>query len=305
MSSSPRTLRSGVGSNQGAFGPAEWALLAITVSIWGSSFLWIAIGLDNLHPGAVALSRTALGALALSLMPASRADVPRSEFKGVAIVGVFGTVIPALLFAFAEQWVESSVAGMVQAAAPLFVLSFSIFLLREAPSGTVLAGLALGLIGGILLSLPNVTGADAQPLGVALILLAVACYAVSSNIIPPLVQSYGSIAVMARALRFGTLVLLPYGLWGYSQSSFAWSAVVAMTILGVFGTGVARTTFAELVSRAGAPRASLVSYLVPVIAVILGVVFRGDSMAVLEYVGLAVILSAARLTSRANSRPNA
>jgi drug/metabolite transporter (DMT)-like permease len=301
MTSPPRTLRSGVGSNQGAFGPTEWALLAVTVSIWGSSFLWIAIGLDNLHPGAVALSRTALGAFALSLLPSSRAAIPRTEFKGVAIVGVFGTVIPALLFAFAEQWVESSVAGMVQAAAPLFVLSVSIFMLRQAPSPTVLAGLALGLVGGVLLSLPNVTGADAEPLGVLLILLAVACYAVSSNIVPPLVQAYGSISVMARALQFGTLVLIPYGIWGFTQSSFAWSAVLAMTILGVFGTGLARTTFAELVSRAGAPRASLVSYLVPVIAVVLGVVFREDSMATLEYVGLAVILSAARLTSRANT----
>ena len=295
-----RTLRSGEGSNRGAFGPVEWALLLGLSVIWGSSFLWIAIGLDDLHPGAVALSRTALGALAMSLVPASRAPVDPDARAGIALVGLFGTVAPALLFAFAEQRVESSVAGMVQSAAPLFVLVLSIAMLRRVPAPTVLVGLVVGLVGGVLIAWPNVTGADAEPLGVTLVLIAVACYSVSSNILPPLVQEFGGAAVMARALRFGTLTLVPYGVWGFTQSAFAWSAVVAMLILGIFGTGFARTMMAELISRAGAPRASMVSYFVPVVAVILGVAVRGDGVIPLEILGLAIILVSARLISRAD-----
>ena len=295
-----RTLRSAEGSNRGAFGPIEWALLLGLSVIWGSSFLWIAIGLDDLHPGAVALARTALGALAMSFVPSSRASVDADARTGVWLVGLFGTVMPALLFAFAEQRVESSVAGMVQSAAPLFVLGLSIVMLRRVPAPTVLIGLVVGLLGGVLIALPNVTGADAEPLGVTLVLIAVACYSVSSNILPPLVHDFGGAAVMARALRFGTLVLLPYGIYGFTQSSFAWSAVVAMFVLGVFGTGFARTMMAELIARAGAPRASMVSYFVPVVAVVLGVAVRGDGIVALELVGLAIILLSARLISRAD-----
>jgi len=144
-----------------------------------------------------------------------------------------------------------------------------------------------------------VTGADAEPLGVFLVICAVCCYALSSNITPPLVQEFGSSAVICRALWISTILLLPYGIYGLLNSGFSWMAVIAMTILGVFGTGIARTFFAILASRAGAPRAALVSYFVPVVAVILGVVFRDETVVGLELIGLALILSSAWFVSRA------
>ena len=106
---------------------------------------------------------------------------------------------------------------------------------------------------------------------------------------------------MFRALVISTILLLPYGIYGLLNSGFSWMAVLAMVILGVFGTGVARTTFAILISRAGAPRASLVSYFVPVVAVTLGIVFRGDTVSTLEFLGLALILSSAWFVSRAQA----
>ena len=300
-SSTRRSFVTADGSNSGAFGPIEWGLLAANSLIWGSSFLWIAIGVDVLHPAAVAFIRVALGALALSMFSSSRKPVDRDALPAVAVVGIMGTLLPGLFFAFAEQRIESSVAGMVQSAAPLFVLALSIAMARKTPGRIQMIGLFIGFVGGVLLALPNVTGAGAEPVGVLLVVVAVACYGVSSNILPPLVQDFGGSPVMFRALVISTILLLPYGIYGLLNSGFSWMAVLAMVILGVFGTGVARTTFAILISRAGAPRASLVSYFVPVVAVTLGIVFRGDTVSTLEFLGLALILSSAWFVSRAQA----
>ena len=105
---------------------------------------------------------------------------------------------------------------------------------------------------------------------------------------------------MARALWMSTILLLPYGIYGLWNSGFSWAAVVAMLILGIFGTGMARTLFAILIARAGAPRAAVVSYLVPVTAVVLGVTFRDESVGGVELFGLALIIASAWFISRAD-----
>ena len=297
--SARRGLVTADGTNQGAFGPVEWGLLGANSLIWGSSFLWIKIGLDVLHPGAVAFLRIILGATALSFVPSARQPVDRDALPIIAIIGIAGSLLPALFFAFAEQRIESSVAGMVQSTGPLFILGMSIIMARKTPGRIQMVGLFIGFIGGAMLALPNVTGADAEALGVFLVVCAVCCYALSSNITPPLVQEFGGSAVIVRALWISTIVLLPYGIYGLLNSGFSWMAVIAMSILGIFGTGIARTFFAILASRAGAPRAALVSYFVPVVAVILGVVFRDESVTGIELLGLALILSSAWFVSRA------
>lgn len=294
-----RGLVTSDGTNTAAFGPTEWALLATNSLIWGSSFLWIAIGLDVLHPAAIGFLRVILGAAAISLVPAARKPVDRGALPVIALIGILGSAGPGLLFAFAEQRIESSVAGMVQAGAGLLILLVAIIMSRKAPGRVQVVGLIVGFIGGVVLSVPNVTGADAEPLGVFLVICAISCYAISSNITPPLVQEYGGPAVMARALWMSTILLLPYGIYGLWNSGFSWAAVVAMLILGIFGTGMARTLFAILIARAGAPRAAVVSYLVPVVAVILGVTFRDESVGPVELFGLALILASAWFISRA------
>ena len=86
--------------------------------------------------------------------------------------------------------------------------------------------------------------------------------------------------------------------FGVTRSNFTWTAAVAMLILGAFGTGLARNFFAQLIARAGAPRASLVSYIVPIVAVSLGIIFREETISTIELVGLGIVLLAAFLISR-------
>lgn len=289
------------GTNTGNFDRTDWALLLGVAAVWGSSFLWIAIGLDAFHPGTIAFVRMVLGSAVLWMLPASRTPLPRSTWPALAVVGLAGNAGPAIFFPLAQTRVESSVAGMMNSVSPVLVLIISIVMTRKLPQGQQVLGLGVGLLGAILVALPNVSGADAQPVGVLLVVIAVSGYALSNNFLPPLAQAYGGPAVVARAMTGATLVLTPYGLYGISESSWAWQSAAAVAILGVVGTGLARSFFATLVGRVGAPRSSMIGYFVPIVAIALGVVVRGESIGVLELLGTAVILVGATLISRGRS----
>lgn len=297
-----RTMRTAEGTNTGAFGLREWVLLVTIAAIWGSSFLWIAIGLDSMSAPAVAFVRLGLGAAALTLYPPARRPVHRNAWPTIAAIGIMGSAGPALLFALGQQRVESSVAGMINAATPLAVLVVSIAMLGRSPGPRQVKGLLIGFFGVALMASPNLIGADAEPIGVALLLLAVCGYGVSNNLVVPLQQTYGSTAVIMRALVVGTLVLAPWGVPETLTSDPTAGSLAAVAVLGVFGTGVARALSATLAGRAGASRGALVTYLIPIVAIVLGVTFRDESIGVVELAGTALIIVGAYLTSRSQQR---
>ena len=295
-------IRTAEGARSGEFGPTDWALLLITAAIWGSSFLWIAIGLDSLEPGVVAWARLILGVAMLASLPSARRRISREDWGAVAIVGIAGNAAPALLFAWAEQTLESSVAGMITSSVPLFTLLIAYALGVRAFRRIHAAGLATGFTGVVLLSLPNVSGTGAAPAGVAMVFLAVLGYSLTSNVLVPLQQKYGGFAVILWAQALGVIVTAPFGIAGLGDSEFEWGPVIAVVALGVFGTGLARSLQATVIGRVGAPRASIVGYLVPVVAVVLGILVRDESIGPLEVGGLGLILAGAFLVSRAVSR---
>ena len=298
MTTAPRAFTTGDGTNLGDFSPVDWALTLSVALIWGSSFLWIAIGLEGLHPGALALLRVLLGALALAAYAPARRHVDLAEWRALGVVGVCGNAAPAIFFAFAEQRVETSVAGMLNAVSPLMVLALAVALTRRAPVRRQLVGLLIGFAGAIMMAIPNVTGADAEPLGVFFVLLAITGYALSNTVIPPLQQAFGGPAVILRAQIIASIVLLPYGLYGLGDSHWRTDSVVALLILGIVGTGAARAMFATLTGRVGAPRASIMGYLVPVVAIVVGVVVRSESIHPMELAGTAIVLIGAGIISR-------
>ena len=112
-------LETGRGSRSEAFGLREWLLLASIALIWGSSFLFIDLGLESLAPGVIAVARVALGVAALALVPAARRPIGREDRVRVAFLGVIWAGLPLLLFPVAQQWIDSSVAGMLNGAVPL------------------------------------------------------------------------------------------------------------------------------------------------------------------------------------------
>ena len=290
-----------VGSRTAAYGPAEWGLTLVIGLIWGSAFLWIALGVDDLSPGVVAFGRVALGAVALAAFPAARRSIERADWRRVAAVAILGNAAPALLYAIAETELDSAVAGMITSGVPILSLTIASLMLRKLPGRHQTIGISLGFAGIVMMTWPSLRGAEDNPVGVGLVLLATLGYGISGNLLVPLQQRYGGPAVTLWALIGSSVLLLPFGIATVSESEFTSTAVIAVVILGIVGTGVARSLAATLAGRAGAPRMSTTTYLIPVIAIILGVVFRSETVAPLAIGGVAVVLAGAFIASRAVS----
>jgi drug/metabolite transporter (DMT)-like permease len=274
-------------------------MMSFLAVVWGASFLLIAIGLDAFTPGMVAWLRLIVAVLVLSALPAVRRSVDRRDWPAVAVVSIAGNAGPALLFAYAEQTIESSLAGMLNAAVPLATASIAFVLGMRSLRRVHVIGLVLGFAGVVMLSLPSSTGSGSSATGVLLVLLAVLGYALTGNVLVPLQQKYGALPVIYRAQAMGVLFVAPFGLTDLEENRFALGSFVAVVVLGGVGTGIARTVQATIAGRMGAPRASIIGYLVPIVAIVLGVLFRDDVLEPLELAGFAVVLVSAFLVSRA------
>ena len=290
-------IRTADGTNRGSFTSAEWSMLGFLALVWGSSFFLIAVGLTAFTPGMVAWLRLMVAVLVLSCFPAVRAKVERSDWPAIAIVAVAGNAGPALLFAHAEQTVESAVAGMLNASVPLMTAAIAFGLGVRTLRRVHVVGLLIGLAGVVLLSLPSGTGSAAA--GVVMVLFAVLGYALTNNVLVPLAQRYGALPVIYRAQLLSVALVAPFGLTGLSDNRLAWGPLVAVVVLGALGTGLARSVQANMVGRVGAPRASIIGYLVPVVAIVLGVVFLGETLDVFELAGFALVLASASMLTRA------
>ena len=288
-----------VGSRTEAYGAIEWGLTLSIGLIWGSAFLWIALGVDDLSPGVVAFGRVALGAAALAAFPAARRSIAKSDWVRVAVVALLGNAAPALLYAVAETELDSAVAGMITSGVPILSLFTASVMLRRLPGRAQATGIGLGFVGIVLMTLPSLSGAEATPLPVLLVFLATLGYGISGNLLVPLQQRYGGPAVTMWALVASSGMLLPFGAATVGDSEFTTSAVGAVIILGVVGTGIARSMAATLAGRVGAPRMSTTTYLIPVVAIILGVTFRDESVSLIAILGVAIVLLGAYVASRA------
>jgi drug/metabolite transporter (DMT)-like permease len=282
------------------FTSADWSLFLSVAAIWGASFLFIDIGLDALPPGVITLMRVGLGALALAVLPLPRQHTkirPEDRLRLVT-VSVVWVAIPFTLFPIAEQHITSAVAGLLNGGTPIFAAIFAMVLLGQPTRGAQLLGIAVGFVGVVLVSLPSIGEGSSETFGVALIVLATVCYGFAVTLAGPLQQRYGSVNLMAKVLALATIWTAPYGLWQIGDASWELGPVVAVVVLGVVGTGIAFALMGTLVGRVGSTRASFITYLIPVVALGLGVTFRDDEVFLLELVGVAFVIGGAFLASR-------
>lgn len=291
------------GTNREAFTATDWALFVSLAMIWGSSFLFIAIGLDAFHPGLVTLLRVGLGAAFLALIPGTRAIMIQREdrFKVVLIAAIW-VAVPFTLFPIAQQWIDSAVAGMLNGSTPIFTALLATVLLRSLPGPLQIAGLVVGFVGILAIALPSAGTGTTAAIGVILVVLATVCYAVSLNLVTPLQQKYGSLPLMARILSLATLMVTPFGLVGLGSSTFSWSSLLAVAAIGVLGTGLAFILMGTLAGSVGATRASFITYLIPVVALVLGVVFRDEVISPVAILGVLLVIIGAVLASRRETR---
>jgi drug/metabolite transporter (DMT)-like permease len=280
------------------FQPQDWWLLVGAAAMWGTSFLFMDIGLDAFEPGLVTLLRVGFGCVTLWLLPVDRASVPRSDWPAVAVLGVTWMALPLTLFPLAQQWIDSSLAGMLNSAMPVFTVIMAVALFGAPVSRAQISGVIVGLGGIVLIGLPEMRDAGGSPLGVALVIGAVMSYGIAVNVSGPLQRVHGALPVIRRSLLVATVLTLPFGVIDATRSSFAWGPLIACAVLGMGGTGIAFVLASTLSGRVGAVRTSIVTYLIPVVSAVLGVSFRDETITALAVAGTLVVLLGAWMSSR-------
>jgi drug/metabolite transporter (DMT)-like permease len=272
-----------------------WVLLS---SIWGLSFFFIKVSLESFSPVQVAFGRVALGAaLLLVLAGVTRTRLPgdRRTWIDVSVVALFFHTLPFTLFSWGETRVSSVLAGIWNAATPLFVLSFGLVIVPwERLTRDKLVGLAIGF-GGVLVVLGvwNV-GSGGDALGSLACLGATACYGVAvpytrRRLAP---RGLSGISLMSAqltsgAVQLGIVTVLVTAAPTHVSASSAWS----LGLLGALCTGVAYLLSFRIVRDAGSIAASSVTYVVPLVSTTAGVLVLGETMTWNEPVGALVVLS--------------
>ncbi len=219
-------------------------------------------------------------------------------------LSVLWVAVPFTLFPLAQQHVSSAVAGMLNGGLPIMAALIGSIMLRRLPTRLHMLGLALGSGGVATIAISAATESGGEALGVLMLLAAILCYGVAINVAAPLQQRYGSIAVMARMLALAVVWTTPFGLVSIPASHHSWVSLASVIVLGAVGTGLAFVLMGRLVGRVGATRAAFAIYLVPVVAMVLGVLLHDEDVAAIGVVGIAMVIAGAVLASRPD-RPTA
>ena len=270
--------------------------------VWGCSFIFIKLGLDFLTPFGVAFGRCALGAATLlAWAKYKKISLPKSGklWAHLWVVSLMLNVIPGVLFALAETEVTSILAGIINAVTPLMTLIAIMVVTRdEKPKFYQVLGIGIGFI-GVLTVLGAWQGLGNNPLWAILVLLAaVTCYGFSFPysrrfVIP---HKLPSESIAAAQVTTGALTLLPFFLFdGIARDEYRPGPVFAMLALGVFGSGFAYIWNFKIMAIAGSAIASSVTYITPIVAVIVGVVFLQESLFWYEPVGALIVLLGAAI----------
>ena len=270
---------------------------------WGCSFIFIELGLEFLTPFGVAFIRCALGAITLLIFTKIRkVDLPaeRKIWQKLWVVAMLLNVIPGVLFAFAQQYVTSVLASIINAGTPLMTLVFMLIVFREEKlKPEQIIGLIIGAIGVL-----TVVGVwkdlgDNQLVGVIALLIAISCYGASypystRNVIPLKLKPE---ALATGQLIMAAVTLLPFFIInGISNDFYRPQSVIAMLCLGIFGSGFAYIWNFAITAAAGSAIASTVTYLTPVVAVIVGFLYLGEVIVWHEIVGALIVIVGALLS---------
>lgn len=281
----------------------DWLLLVIPGVIWGTSFLFIAEALEAVGPNGLTFFRLVIGFATLALFPATWRSVERRNWASIAMLGVVWMAFPLSMFPHAEERVSSAVTGMLNGAGPLFVAMVASTVSRKLPSRNIAIGLLVGVAGAILIALPAIREGRSSTAGVLMILAALVSYAFALNIAQPLQHKYGALPVIWRAQAVAMILTAPLGARELLDARWTRGPLLSMIALGAFGTGIAFVLMATATGRVGPTRASATVFLIPGVALLLGVLVRDETVALLSVLGSAVCVAGALLMRRAQSAP--
>jgi drug/metabolite transporter (DMT)-like permease len=275
------------------------AMLIALALLWGASFLFIKVAVRELTPATLITGRLGLAALTLALLVPFMVGTGetvrqlRQNWTWLVVVALVNTAIPFWLLSWGETRIDSGLASIIQASVPIFNALIAFVAFREVRvTGAPLLGVAIGFVGVALL-------VGAQPEGKVLGALAVVgmafCYGVGGLLTGRYLKPVRPVVVAFASTAIATLVWLPVGVAEAPSQMPGWKTVGSVIALGIPGTALAYLLFFGLVTGAGAAYASLVTYLIPPIALAYGAIFLDERFGAYALGGLALILAGVAL----------
>ncbi|MEH1012324.1 DMT family transporter [Micromonospora sp. CPCC 206060] len=286
--------------------------MAALALLWGSGFLWIKLALRGFNPVQIVFARLLLGFLVLTPIALSRGlrfPKDRRIWAHLFVAALVANAIPYVLFGIAEETIGSNVAGVLNATTPLWTL-FLAFLVgadRSINSWKV-AGFALGFLGVIVIFSPWEAANEIASWGGVACLAAAASYAVSYVYMSRFLTGRGISPIMLSASQLGAgsvLLALAMPFAGLETTTWRTDTVVSLLVLGALGTGIAYVLNYRIIQDEGPTAASAVTYLLPIVAVLLGWLVLREAVTVTILLGVASVLVGVAISRAGRARPSA
>jgi len=275
-------------------GRRNLVLLVALALIWGASFMFIKIADRQLAPATLIFGRIGLAAVTLAIAaPNGTVAALRANARWLVVVGLVNTAIPFWLLSWGETRIQSGLASIIQAAVPIFNAALAFCFFRELRvTGLPLLGVGVGFVGVALL-------VGVQPQGKILGALAVVamalCYGAGGLLASRHLRDAPAHAVALGTSTVAAIAAAPAGILQAPHFVPSWKTFASIAVLGIVGTAIAYLLFFALITSAGSGYASLVTYLVPPIALAYGAVFLGEHFGATAFVALLVILAGVAL----------
>jgi drug/metabolite transporter (DMT)-like permease len=275
-----------------------WILFAAISVIWGMPYLFIKIGVEELSPGFVAWSRVALAAIVLLPLAIRRGALRGLPLRWLVAFAAAEIAIPFPLIGFGEQRISSSLAAILIAALPLVVAFFSLrFDHAERPTPRRLVGMLVGLGGVVALVGIDIGGRGAELLGAAAVLAATLGYAAGPLIVKRHLAGADPLGPVTAAMAIATVMLLPFGIGDFPTEMPQADTLASVAVLGLVCSALAFLVFFRLIAEVGPSRATVITYVNPIVALALGVAILGESVTAGAIAGLLLILAGSWLAT--------
>jgi drug/metabolite transporter (DMT)-like permease len=273
----------------------KWVYLMILALIWGSSFILIKKGLIGLTPLQLGSLRIIFAAVFLLLIGfKSLAQIPKPQWKYIALTSLFGTFIPAYLFAIAQTQIDSSVSSILNSLTPLNTLVLGALVFGLQFRRNQVFGVIIGLIGSALLILNGaIHHPDQNYYYAILVLIASICYAINVNLIKKYLSNLGPLSISTG--NFAVLLLPALSILFFSgfgeviHDETVQHSIMFIMVLGVVGTGIANILFFKLIQMSSPVFATSVTYLIPVVAFFWGLL-DNEMLTPVQFIGAFIIL---------------
>ena len=272
-------------------------MLLALAAIWGASFMLLKIALRDLAPSTVIAFRIGSALLTIVLvlpfLAARRRAVEelRAHWRELAVVGAVNTAAPFLLLTWGQQYIDTGVAAILNASAPIWTVVLALAFVRsERVAGLRLTGILVGFVGIVVLIGFEPTGTDRAVAGSLAVVIAAALYAAGALYVGRRVRGVSPLGLSLGTMLWATLFTLPIGLARLPGHALTLDAAAAVVALGAGATALAYFLYFALITGAGPSRAILVTYLVPSLAMVYGVTLLDEHVTAQALAGLALVL---------------